>query len=205
MADSFTVIRQQIIHHPDNLRFLKQGYQPLYTAGAGARIAAIGQAPGLRAQQSGIAWNDASGLRLLGWLGVDSAAFHDPQQFAILPMDFYYPGKGKSGDLPPRPGFAETWHPRLLALMPELRLLILIGSYAQRHYLGKQAKKTLTETVQAYQDYLPDVFPIVHPSPLNFRWQARNPWFEEAVVPVLRDRVQAALQAGPSHPDKIKI
>lgn len=119
--------------------------------------------------------------------------FYDPDSIALLPMDFYYPGKGSHGDLPPRPDFAATWHPRILAHLTDLRLTVLIGSYAQRYYLGVDAKKTLTETVRAYRNYASARIALVHPSPLNFRWLAKNPWFEADVVPNLRLRVQDAL------------
>lgn len=108
-------------------------------------------------------------------------------------MDFYYPGKGKTGDLPPRKFIAQEYHPEILSMMPDIRLTILIGNYSMNYYLGKRKKKNLTETVRAFREYLPDYFPIVHPSPLNFRWQAKNPWFEEEVVPVLREEVRKAI------------
>jgi uracil-DNA glycosylase len=154
-------------------------------------VVIIGQAPGRLAQESGIPWNDASGVTLMKWLGVDEPTFRTPELFAIVPMDFYYPGPGAHGDLPPRPGFAERWHPPLLAAMPEIRLTLLIGAYAQQHYLGRRG--SLTERVRAFRDYLPDRVPLVHPSPLNFRWQARNPWFAEELLPELRKSVAAAI------------
>jgi uracil-DNA glycosylase len=157
----------------------------------------IGQAPGIRAQTAGLAWDDASGQRLMRWMGVDEATFRDPEQIAHLPMDFYYPGKGKSGDIPPRRDFAPLWHDRLMALMPDLRLALLVGQYAQRHYLGSRRQANLTQTVHNYQAYLPDYFPIVHPSPLNFRWLAANPWFEQELVPVLQQQVRNALSKQP--------
>ncbi|TCM37905.1 uracil-DNA glycosylase [Kribbella sp. VKM Ac-2568] len=153
----------------------------------------IGQAPGKRAQDSQIPWNDPSGTKLRQWLGVTEEQFYDPDMLALMPMDFYYPGKGAHGDLPPRPDFATTWHPRILKQLTELRLTILIGSYAQKHYLEVAAKQTLTETVRAYHDYLPERISLVHPSPLNFRWQSRNPWFQVEVIPALRLLVQAAI------------
>jgi uracil-DNA glycosylase len=109
-------------------------------------------------------------------------------------MDFYYPGKGASGDLPPRKDFAGLWHQRILAELPDLRLTILVGGYAQKHYLAGRAKQSLTETVRAYLEYLPAMMPLVHPSPLNFRWQAKNPWFEDEVVPALRSLVAGAIE-----------
>ena len=126
-------------------------------------------------------------------MGVSEEEFYS-EKVAILPMDFYYPGKGKTGDLPPRNFIAEEYHPEILKLMPNIRLTILIGQYAMKYYLGSKAQENLTETVRAFHDYLPEYFPIVHPSPLNFRWQAKNPWFEKEVVPVLRERIRKILK-----------
>ncbi len=130
----------------------------------------------------------------MAWLGVDEATFRNPQNFAIMPMDFYYPGKGKSGDLPPRKDFAAKFHPLLLAEMTELKLIILIGSYAQNYYLKQNKQKNLTETVRAYAQYLPTYFPLVHPSPLNFRWLNKNPWFEAKVIPQLQKLVHRFIE-----------
>jgi uracil-DNA glycosylase len=190
---SFESIRQAIIDSPENVAVGASGYLPLYAAGPRARVAVIGQAPGRKAQESNIAWNDASGAKLFDWLGVSEQQFRDPALFALLPMDFYYPGKGPTGDLPPRKTFASRWHPPLFELMPDIELTVLIGSYAQAYYLGAGAQRNLTETVRAFRDYLPGAIPLVHPSPLNFRWQTRNPWFATDVLPVLRERVAAAL------------
>lgn len=186
-------LRDAIKADPANAELTAAGWEPLYTAGPTARIAVIGQAPGRKAQDAGVAWRDASGVKLCDWLGVSDELFHDPRSFALVPMDFYYPGKGASGDLPPRPGFAAKWHPPIFANMPDIRLTILIGGYAQNFYLGARRAKTLTETVRGWRDYLPEYFPLVHPSPLNFRWQARNPWILEESVPELRRIVAAAL------------
>jgi uracil-DNA glycosylase len=196
---NFEAIRQAIIEDEDNIAMRAQGYLPLYAAGPRARIAVIGQAPGRKAQESNTAWNDASGVKLFEWLGVTERQFRDPDLFAVLPMDFYYPGKGATGDLPPRKRFADRWHPPLLRLMPDIRLTVLIGSYAQNYYLGTRAQRNLTETVRAFRDYLPDLIPVVHPSPLNFRWQARNPWFAVDLLPVLQQSVAAGIAA--SAPD----
>ncbi|WP_338031629.1 uracil-DNA glycosylase family protein [Diaminobutyricibacter tongyongensis] len=190
---SLGTIHERIVSDPANSWAKDLGYAPLYAAGACARIAVIGQAPGRKAQESGIAWNDASGIKLLQWLGVSETQFRNPELFALLPMDFYYPGKGTGGDLPPRKDFAARWHPQLLELMPEIRLTILIGQYAQQHYLAGRAKRNLTETVHAFEEYLPATIPLVHPSPLNFRWQAHNPWFVVDLLPVLQEYVAAAL------------
>ncbi|MBE1876545.1 uracil-DNA glycosylase family protein [Myceligenerans pegani] len=190
---SFESIRAAVVADPENAWARELGYSPLYTAGPHARVAVIGQAPGRQAQESGLPWNDASGTKLFEWLGVTENEFRDPERFAVLPMDFYYPGKGSTGDLPPRKSFAPRWHPPVLDLMPQIRLTVLIGSYAQQYYLADRAKRNLTETVHAFREYLPAIIPVAHPSPLNFRWQARNPWFTTDVLPVLRARVASAL------------
>lgn len=194
MSKAFDKIFQQIRDDPDNTAFKKMGYDPLYVAGKGARLLVVGHAPGRQAQEKGVAWDDASGERLKAWMGIDDSIFRDPQLVALLPMDFYYQGKGKSGDKQPRKAFAPRWHPQLLDLMPDIRLTILVGNYAQGYYLGKEAKKNLTETVREAASYLPRFFPIVHPSPLNFRWLGKNPWFEQDLVPLLQQQVQEALK-----------
>lgn len=196
MIDVFEAVRSAIVADPENVWAAERGWGPLYTAGPKARLVIIGQAPGMRAQVSGIPWNDPSGVTLREWLGVSDSEFYESGAISVLPMDFYYPGRGRSGDLPPRRGFAATWHPQLLALMPDVRLTLLIGKYAQSHYLGSTAKRTLTETVRAFREYLPSaVMPLVHPSPLNFRWQAKNPWFAEEVLPALGTEVRRILDA----------
>lgn len=186
--DPFELIQQEIMAHESNTSHTVNGFAPLFVASKHAKIMIVGQAPGIKAQQSGMAWNDASGERLRGWLGVTESQFRDPRLFAHMPMDFYYPGKGKSGDLPPRKGFAPLWHARLRELMPEIELTILVGAYAQKYYLPN-VQPTLTETVRNYDQYLPEYLPIVHPSPLNFRWFAKNPWFERELVPVLQKNI----------------
>jgi uracil-DNA glycosylase len=191
--DALTAIRQEITEHASNAWASERGYEPIYTASRKARIVVIGQAPGRQAQDTRVPWNDPSGVKLRQWLGVTAEQFYDPDTIALLPMDFYYPGKGAHGDLPPRPEFAPLWHSRILALMPAVRLTVLIGSYAQKYYLGAGAKKNLTDTVRAYRDYVPGRIPLVHPSPLNFRWQAKNPWFAAEVIPALQALVLKAL------------
>jgi uracil-DNA glycosylase len=186
-------IRQEIVDDPANAWAQEAGYLPVYAAAPSAKVAIIGQAPGKRAQESGVPWNDLSGVKLRAWLGVTDEQFYDPALFAILPMDFYYPGKGTNGDLPPRKDFAPKWHPLILARLRQVRLTLLIGGYAQKHYLAGRIKPNLTATVRSYQEYLPEILPLVHPSPLNFRWQNKNPWFESEVVPVLRSVVGTAL------------
>jgi uracil-DNA glycosylase len=192
-AEALEHLRAEIASDPSNAWAKELGYQPLYTAAPSSRIAVIGQAPGRRAQETMTPWNDPSGVRLRSWLDIDVAVFYDADSIALLPMDFYYPGKGAHGDLPPRKDFAPRWHPKIIEQMPDLRLTILIGGYAQTHYLDSRVKPTLTETVRAYREYGPAVIPLVHPSPLNFRWMKKNPWFDQDVVPELRRLVQAAL------------
>lgn len=177
----------------DEAEFTKAGILPLYSAHKEAKICIIGQAPGIKAQNSGIFWNDKSGERLRDWLDVDDEMFYNSNKIAILPMDFYFPGKGKSGDLPPRKGFAEKWHPQLLELMPEIELFILIGSYAQKYYLNLQNASKITDVIQNYDEFLPKYFPIVHPSPRNNIWLRKNPWFEKDVLPNLKKSVKKAL------------
>ena len=191
--DSFEQIYDAIVADEMNADMGQKGYLPVYTAGAGAKIVIVGQAPGSKAQQSMRPWNDASGIALRRCLGISDEQFYDPETIALIPMDFYYPGKGAHGDLPPRKGFAEKWHPHLLRLMPQVELILLVGAYSQKYYLQKSAKRNLTETVLAYEQYLPTYFPLVHPSPLNFRWRTKNPWFEETVVPELAKRVNQLL------------
>ena len=189
---AFSAIRKEIIAHKSNQQFTKNDYKPLYLASSSSKVVIIGQAPGFKAQESGIPWDDASGERLISWLGVSEKQFRDPEIFALIPMDFYYPGKSKSGDMPPRKDFAPLWHRRLLDLMINVKLTVLIGSYAQKYYLDDK-KKNLTQTVQNYKEYLPKYFPIVHPSPLNFRWHAKNRWFESEVVPDLQKTIAKIL------------
>jgi len=193
MPNPFQKIRQEIIDHPMDAWAKALGYRPVYTASATARILVVGQAPGHKAQDSDTPWNDVSGDNLRRWLGIGRETFYSPELIALMPMDFYYPGKGRSGDLPPRKEFAPAWHPRLLALMPEVRLTILVGQYAQKYYLGERFKGSLTETIRAFEEYAPKYAPLVHPSPLTFRWQTSNPWFQEMVIPRLRQLVANAL------------
>ncbi|MEC5181789.1 uracil-DNA glycosylase [Arthrobacter sp. CG_A4] len=193
MMHTFDAIRQSLVDDESSAPMRHQGWEPLYAASASSRIAVIGQAPGRRAQASGVPWDDASGKNLVDWLDVTEEQFRNPDLFALLPMDFYYPGTGRSGDLPPRKGFAERWHPPLLALMPDIQLTLLIGRYAQIHYLPSARHGTLTDTVRNYRRFVPQWFPLVHPSPLNFRWQAKNPWFVTDVLPDLRIHVRDAL------------
>ncbi|MFC6464395.1 uracil-DNA glycosylase family protein [Marinilactibacillus sp. GCM10026970] len=189
----FKGIKQEIMEDPLNQTFTDRGVPPLFKASRDATIAIVGQAPGRKAEETQLFWNDPSGDRLRDWMGITREQFYTTDKIAHLPMDFYYPGKAKSGDVPPRKGFAEKWHPRLLEEMPKLETIILIGAYAQKYYLGKRREKTLTETVRNFERYLPEYLPLVHPSPLNHGWLNRNPWFVEEVVPELRKLVAIVL------------
>ena len=172
---------------------LPLGPRPIVAADAKSRIAIIGQAPGLKVHQSGVPWDDPSGKQLRSWLGVTQEQFYDERLFALIPMGFCYPGKGRSGDLPPRQECAPLWHESLLENMPNPGLVLLIGQYSQRYYLKGTGMETLTETIRNYRAYLPRYFVLPHPSPRNRFWLAKNPWFYEEVLPNLKTQVQKSL------------
>lgn len=163
--------------------------RPVVFANKHSKIIIIGQAPGTKVHKSGIPWDDASGKRLRNWLGVTNEQFYNVTNFGIIPMGFCYPGKGKSGDLPPRKECAPEWHQLLLEKMPNVELVLLIGMYAQKYYLKEKVKKTLTETVNYYEEYLPKYFSLPHPSPRNRFWLTKNPWFEKDILPQLKRKV----------------
>ena len=192
--DSFEQLKQEIMVDSDNKKYTDVGIEPLFSTPNTAKILIVGQAPGIKAQESKIFFNDKSGVKLREWMGIDDEIFYKSGLISVVPMDFYYPGKGKSGDLPPRKNFAQKWHSKVLELMPNLELIVLVGKYAQDYYLGNNKKQNLTETVYNYKQYLPRYFPIVHPSPLNFRWHNKNSWFIQEVVPDLQKRVKEILQ-----------
>ena len=170
---------------------LPLGPNPVVRAGQSARLLIVGQAPGTRVHETGIPWNDPSGDRLRDWLQMDREVFYDENQIAIIPMGFCYPGRGKGGDLPPRPECAPQWHERLLAELPDLQLTLLVGQYAQKYYLPSPGK-TLSDNVRDFDRALQSgYFPLPHPSPRNRLWLRQRPWFEEQVLPVLRERVKA--------------
>ena len=170
---------------------LPLGPRPVLRARASARLLIVGQAPGTKVHETGIPWNDRSGDVLRDWLGVDRDTFYDEARIAIVPMGFCYPGVDpRGGDNPPRPECA-AWQEPVRALLPHVELTLLVGQYAQRHYLGRDRKKSLTATVQAWRDYAPRYLPLPHPSWRNLHWRRRNPWFEAEIVPELRRRVGA--------------
>lgn len=189
----FEKIKEEIIVDEMNRYYTNKDIGPLFKASKDARLAIIGQAPGRKAEESQLFWNDLSGDRLREWMAISREEFYKTDRIAHLPMDFYYPGKAKYGDMPPRKGFAEKWHPLLLEEMPNIETIILIGNYAQKHYLGKRREKNLTETVRNFKNYLPEYLPLVHPSPLNIGWFKRNQWFESEVLVILKEIVIKSL------------
>lgn len=173
---------------------LPLGPRPVVQAAAGARILIIGQAPGSKVHASGLAWDDDSGDRLRGWTGLSAETFYDPARVAHMPSGFCYPGKGNGGDLPPRPECAPLWHARLRAALPQVRLTLLVGQYAQKRYLPRGFAPSLTEAVRRWRDAPAGLFPLPHPAWRSRLFMARHPWFEAVVLPDLRERVAAALQ-----------
>jgi uracil-DNA glycosylase len=180
---------------------LPLGPRPTLRASITARLLVVGQAPGTRVHETGLSWNDASGERLRGWLGLDRARFYDESRVALVSTGLCYPGRlPRGGDAPPRPECAPRWHPPLRAAMPEIGLTLLIGTYAQAYWLGSRRKATMTETVRAFEEYLPAFLPLPHPSWRTTGWQKRHPWFDEALLPVLRRRIAALLGANRPSP-----
>ncbi len=169
--------------------------RPVLRARASARLLIVGQAPGTRVHKSGVPWDDPSGERLRAWLDMPAETFYDESRVAIIPMGLCYPGRGASGDLPPRPECARLWRQRLLACLPRVELTLLIGRYAQQYH-APAAGKTVTETVGRWRELLPERFPMPHPSPRNLMWLRRNPWFEQEAIPALRRRLRQVF-AGP--------
>jgi uracil-DNA glycosylase len=167
--------------------------RPVLQVSRHARLLIIGQAPGIRVQQSGVPWDDASGNRLREWLQVSPYTFYESGLIGVIPMGFCFPGSGSSGDAPPRLECAPLWHSRILSQLPDVKLTLLIGTYAQNYYLQNQQTASLTETVRQYSKSLPAYFPLPHPSPRNRFWMSKNPWFETEVIPLLRLQVAAAL------------
>lgn len=176
---------------------LPLGPRPVVRLGASAPVLVIGQAPGTKVHATGLPWNDASGDRLRSWLQMERAQFYDSGQLAIMPMGFCYPGRGQGGDLPPRPECAPTWHARILSLLPEIRLTLLIGQYAQAYYLPGSGPR-LEDTVRDYRKHLANgFFPLPHPSPRNTLWINRRPWFDAEVIPALREAIKPLIEPSP--------
>lgn len=172
---------------------LPLGPKPLLQAGTKSKILIVGQAPGSKTHEKGRPFDDASGKRLREWLGVTEDQFYDSDIFAIIPMGFCFPGTGKGGDLPPRPECAANWRRPILDRLPNLELTLILGQYALDWHLGESKSKTLTETVRRWEEFWPEFLPLPHPSPRNIRWFKANPWFEDAVVSVLQERVKSLI------------
>lgn len=172
---------------------LPHGPRPVLQAAETSRILIVGQAPGMRVHTTGIPWDDASGERLRGWMGVGKDIFYDESRIAIIPMGYCYPGRGSSGDLPPRRECAELWLTQLLAKLPQIEMTLLIGQHAQRHFLGSRRKSSLAETTKAWREYAPQYIALPHPSPRNTPWLQRNSGFEQELLPELRMRLGALL------------
>jgi uracil-DNA glycosylase len=183
---------QQIRNCKTCEKSLEFGVNPIISASAASRIIIIGQAPGRKVHDTNIPWNDKSGDNLRNWMGIDKSVFYDPNRIALMPMGFCYPGKGRSGDLPPRTECAPLWHEKLLSQMPKIKLTLLIGQYAQEYYLGKR-KENLTASVKNFRHYLPQYFLLPHPSPRNNIWQAKNKWFGIKLLPELKKQVSDVL------------
>lgn len=173
---------------------LELGPRPVLSADLESKIIIIGQAPGVIVHKSGIPWDDKSGENLRNWMGITKEIFYDSQKIALIPMGFCYPGKGKTGDLAPRKECAPLWHNELLSKMKNVKLIILVGKYAQDYYLKQIPKKSLTETVKNYKRHFPKYFVLPHPSPRNNIWMAKNPWFKLNVIPELQLKVHEILQ-----------
>ena len=168
--------------------------RPIFQVHPRAKVLLIGQAPGQKTRERGIPWDDVSGINLRAWLGIDPTVFYDPRQVAVLPMGLCYPGKGRTGDLPPRPECAPRWHPSALAMMSEVQLTIYIGRYAFERYLGEHYL-SVTGAVQDFRRLLPERVAIPHPSPRNRSWLGANPWFMDQAIPEIRAAVQSALKS----------
>jgi len=170
-------------------KHLPLGPRPVLIASEEAELVIVGQAPGTKVHASGIPWDDQSGKLLREWMDIDSHTFYNHEKIAIVPMGFCYPGKGKTGDLPPRPECADLWQKKVYDKMPKAKFILLIGQYAQNHYLKDSKKKNLTETVRHFDEYLPTYLPLPHPSPRNRFWFKKNEWFNELIIPTLREKV----------------
>lgn len=188
-------ITKQIMDDPRDAEFTKRGEKPVFSAPSTALITIVGQSPSLDAQKRGLCWDDRSGDTLRKWLDVDKETFYDSGKFALVPMDFYYLGDvpGDKGMEEPREWVAPTYHPEIMKLLPDVKLTILAGSYAVKYYLNQWSKARPEDTVKNFQEYLPKYFPIVHPSGRTDIWRTEHPWFDETVVPALREHVHAIL------------
>ncbi len=177
-----------------NRYYRRQGKSPVFQLSENSRFIIISQAPGKKVHETGIPWNDLSGKKLRLWLGVTDEEFYNKELFSIMPMDFCYPGKGLHGDLPPDEECARKWHPKILRLMKNHPLKILIGSYAIKHYLKENQNENLVQVVKSFKNFLPEFFPMPHPSPRNKNWLKINSWFEAKNIPYLQKYIRAEIQ-----------
>ena len=194
MAISLRTLKQQIAQCEICSEHLPLGPRPVVQFSSKSRIVIVGQAPGTKVHETGIAWDDPSGDHLREWMRVSREDFYDADSCALVPMGFCYPGKAKSGDAPPRPECAPQWHQRVLDAIAPNPLLLLCGQYAHAKYLGSSRKKTLTETVRAFTEYGPRTIPLPHPSWRSRIWMKKNPWFEAKLLPVLRRKIKKQLR-----------
>ncbi|WP_299495741.1 uracil-DNA glycosylase family protein [uncultured Shewanella sp.] len=190
--DSIVTLKESVEQCDLCAACLPLGPKPIIQMASGSKILIAGQAPSQKVHHTGILFNDASGDRLRSWLGVSKETFYDENQFAILPMGFCYPGKGSSGDLPPRMECAIKWRAGLLEALRHIQLTIVLGQYAMAYHLPSD-NLGVTQRVANWQQYWPRVIPLPHPSPRNNPWLKRHPWFEEEVLPSLKVRVQTIL------------
>ena len=170
---------------------LPLGPRPVVQASSQAKILIAGQAPGRKVHETGIPFNDPSGDRLRDWMGIDKTLFYNDSKIALVPMGFCYPGTGKSGDLPPRPEYADAWREKLLSNLPNIELTLVLGQYSHKYHLGTLRKNNLTKTVKSWKEYWNrGLLPLPHPSPRNNMWLRNNTWFEKEILPALKPRVQ---------------
>ncbi len=174
--------------------FLPYPPRPVLNFSKHSRIMIIGQAPGIKVHNTGVPWNDASGIRLRAWLNVTVDEFYAPENFAIVPMGFCFPGNDGKGDRPPRPECAELWMNKVLSYLKNVKLTLLVGQYSQKYFLSETKKKTLTDSVKSYEDYLPEYFVLPHPSPRNNIWLKKNPWFEKNNVQDLQKIIRSIIK-----------
>jgi uracil-DNA glycosylase len=189
---SFTSLLTQVRGCTLCQEHLADGVRPVLQLLPSARILIAGQAPGRKVHASGVPFDDASGDRLREWMGLTREIFYDAEKIAIVPMGLCYPGSAKSGDLPPRPECAPAWREQLLGTLTRLEVTLVIGQYAQAYHL-KGRSRSVTDTVKDWRSTWPSIVPLPHPSPRNNIWLKRNPWFEEEVIPLLRQKVKAIL------------
>ncbi|MDO5047266.1 MAG: uracil-DNA glycosylase family protein [Anaerococcus sp.] len=185
---------EELMADSRNKTYSKKGLGPIFQLNKECKILIIGQAPGKKVEETGILFNDKSGDRLCEWMGISKKTLYS-KDISIMPMDFYYPGKAKSGDKPPRKFIARDYHPLFLENLTKVKLKVLLGLHANKYYLKDGFKKNLTQTIKDYESYLPEIFPLIHPSGLNNRWISKNPFFESKILPALKRVVDDTLKS----------